>query len=98
MTDVVDKVAKAILKARYYDREPEMYGNNLDSFFSENIDEKHMIIAKDEARSAIESMRDAIPNDEMMSAMWSMSYCNTKESFYSCWSSMIDAALKGEAQ
>jgi len=49
------------------------------------------------ARAAIEAMCDAEPTDRMMSAMWSLSYSNTKESFATCWRAMIDAALKEKA-
>ena len=59
----IDEVARAILKARFYDCEPEMYGNDLDAFFRE-IDADHIVDAHDEARAAIEAMRE--PTLEMM--------------------------------
>lgn len=56
--DDVMRVARAILKARFYDCEPEMYGSVEEFFasmFSEHVDE-----AVQEARAAIEAMRPAI--------------------------------------
>lgn len=50
------------------------------------------------AAFAIEAMRDVEPTDEMMSAMWSLRFANSKQSFEACWRAMIDAALKGEAE
>lgn len=56
--DDVMRVARAILKARFYDCEPEMYGSVEEFFasmFSEHVDE-----AVQEARAAIEAMQPAI--------------------------------------
>lgn len=61
----IDEVARAILKARFYDCEPEMYGNDLDAFFRE-IDADHIVDAHDEARAAIEA--NARPSTAMIDA------------------------------
>ena len=47
----------------------------------------------DDARAAIEAMRDAEPSGTMMSALWSAKVSNTKESFAECWRAMLNAAL-----
>jgi hypothetical protein len=54
---MIERVARAILKARFYDCEPDMY-NGLDGFYHE-IDEEHVEDARREARAAIEAMRSA---------------------------------------
>lgn len=56
MSEMIERVARAILKVRFYDPEPQMY-SGLDNFFSD-IDEEHLIAARDEARAAIEAMRE----------------------------------------
>lgn len=57
--DMVARVARATLKARYYDCEPEMYGNDVDAFFA-GIDSDLVRDAEYEARAAIEAMQPAI--------------------------------------
>lgn len=62
MTTIPDdemRVARAILKARYYDCEPEMYGNDFNVFFA-SIDGDLVYAALDDAKAAIEAMQPAI--------------------------------------
>jgi len=49
---------------------------------------------EDDARAAIKALRDIEPTPNMMSAMWSLSFCNTRDSFVECWQALVDAALK----
>ena len=60
--DMVERVARAILKARYYDCEPEMYGNDVERFCDEMYSEFDDLVAESEheARAAIEAMQPAI--------------------------------------
>lgn len=60
----IEEVARAILKARYYDCEPEMYGNSLEGFFAA-IDPEHLEDARIEARAAIEAMREPTTDMKM---------------------------------
>lgn len=62
---MVERVARAILKRRYYDCEPEAYGNDVDGFIWK-LDPDHIFDANDEARAAIEAM--ANPTDSMVDA------------------------------
>ncbi|MDE2106770.1 MAG: hypothetical protein KGL39_56670 [Patescibacteria group bacterium] len=48
---IVGKVARGILKARFYDCEPEMY-ESLEAFFAE-MDPEHWDGAREEARAAL---------------------------------------------
>lgn len=57
--DMVERVARAILKARYYDCEPGMYGNDVGAFFA-GIDSDLVRDAEYEAKAAIEAMQPAI--------------------------------------
>ena len=57
--DMVERVARAILKARYYDCEPGMYGNDVGAFFA-GIDSDMVHDSEYEARAAIEAMQPAI--------------------------------------
>lgn len=59
--DMVERVARAILKARYYDCEPEMYGS-VERFYDEIYSEFDDLVAESEheARAAIEAMQPAI--------------------------------------
>jgi len=52
------------------------------------------IDATDLANVAIVAIRDFRPTKDMMSAMWSLKYSNTKESFEECWRAMIDAGVR----
>lgn len=54
---MIERVAQAILKARFYDCEPEAYGDSTETFFAE-IDDELVEGARDEARAAIEAMRE----------------------------------------
>lgn len=54
---MVEKVARAILKRRFYDCEPEAYGHREDTFW-EDLDPDHILDAHDEARAAIKAMRE----------------------------------------
>lgn len=49
--DLVERCARAILKSRFYDCEPQMYGS-LDAFF-ETIDAEHFHDARSEAADAL---------------------------------------------
>lgn len=55
--DMVTCVAQAILRRRYFDCEPDAYGNDFEVCIL-NLDPDHIIDAHDEARAAIEAMRD----------------------------------------
>ncbi|MGC4393720.1 hypothetical protein [Agrobacterium sp. M50-1] len=63
--NMIEKVAMAILKRRYYDPEPQMYGNDPEAFFYQ-LDPDHILDAHDEAKAAIEAMRE--PTPEMLEA------------------------------
>jgi hypothetical protein len=54
--DMIEKVARAILKARFYDIEEESYNCDLELFW-ESLDEEHCHDALYEARAAIEAMQ-----------------------------------------
>jgi hypothetical protein len=56
MNELVDGVARAILKVRFYDPEPEMY-DSLDSFWLE-LDEDHWLDGRQEAAAAIAAVQD----------------------------------------
>lgn len=50
---------------------------------------------KDEKKLAsdiMETIRSFPPTKDMMSAMWSLSYTNSKSSFEDCWKAIIDAS------
>lgn len=66
--NMIEKVALAILKCRYYDPEPQMYGNDPEAFFFQ-LDPDQTLDAHDEARAAIAAMRD--PTDAMVEALYS---------------------------
>ncbi len=51
----IERVARAILKARFYDCEPHMYGNDVGRFFGE-VDSELLCEARGEACAAIEEM------------------------------------------
>jgi hypothetical protein len=55
MNELVDGVARAILKVRFYDPEPDMY-DSLVSFWLE-LDEDHWLDARQEAEAAIAAVR-----------------------------------------
>lgn len=61
---MVERVARAILKARYYDCEPEHY-NGLEDFFA-TIDDELVHQARAEACAAIAAMRE--PSESMADA------------------------------
>lgn len=64
MTDTMkERIARAILKRRFYDCEPDMYGRDLERFFSE-IDPQHMHDARDEVEAVLAAMRD--PDEKML--------------------------------
>lgn len=60
---MVERVARAILKARFYDPEPDMYGHDLERFHRE-MDPDQADEAKREARSAILAIRE--PSEKMV--------------------------------
>lgn len=60
----LEKMARAILKRRWFDWEPEAYAS-LDAFYAE-IDHDHVQDARDEARAAVQAIRD--PDEEMIEA------------------------------
>jgi hypothetical protein len=55
MNELIDGVALAILKVRFYDPEPDMY-DSLDSFWLE-LDEDHWLDARQEAEAAIAAVQ-----------------------------------------
>ena len=57
-----ERIARAILKRRFYDCEPDMYGGDLERFFAE-IDSEHMHGARDEAEAVLDAMQS--PTTEM---------------------------------
>lgn len=67
--DMVERVARAILKARYYDCEPEMYGS-VERFYDEIYSEFDDLVAESEheARAVIEAMQPAILAERERSA------------------------------
>ena len=107
---MIERVARAILKRRFYDCEPDMYVD-LDWFFwvMENESAEIWSDAQAEARAAIEAMRE--PTPEMQAAIPAQSY--TIEHYHGSghhrefptlsagplgiWRAMIDQALKDEA-
>ena len=87
--NAIERAAKAILKVRFYDCEPDMY-DGLDGFFNE-LDGELFDGAKSEASAAIASMRD--PTDAMKEA------ADRDNTYYghvatNKYRAMIDAALK----
>lgn len=56
---MIERVARAILKARFYDYEPHAYGNSIDQFYRE-IDPDHVEASEYEARAAIEAVGDTL--------------------------------------
>jgi len=99
---MIERAARAILKARFFDCEPEAYGNDLEAFFA-GLDEQHAHEAEFEARAAIEAMRTMSP--AMLQAAQAKSevgtyICSNWGGAYSCleqmWAVQIDAALAEE--
>lgn len=64
--NMIERVARAILKVRFYDCEPDAYGYREETFWKE-LDPDHIIDAYDEARAAIKAMRE--PTQAMMVQM-----------------------------
>lgn len=95
MSEMVERVARAILKARFFDREPAAY-NSLGEFYR-TLDPEHIHEARDEARAAIEAMREptkamtAVHNDM---AGNELSWDADAECAAVVYRAMIDAALK----
>ena len=87
-----ERIALAILKRRFYDCEPDMYGNDLERFFAE-IDSEHMHGARDEAEAVLDAMR------EPTKPMYAAAYDALVPAFdaQAAWHAMIDAA-KAEGQ
>jgi hypothetical protein len=92
---MIERVARAILKSRWYDCEPDMYAS-LETFFDE-IDEEHIDQARQDARAAVEAMREL---DESMIMVGIEDHgwgdCEMSEMLFR-WQAMIDAA-KAEGQ
>lgn len=86
-----ERIARAILKRRFYDCEPDMYGGDLDRFFAE-IDSEHMHEARDEAEAVLDAMREPTG---IMALMGAGSI--ELPSIYGeiAWQVMIDAAKAG---
>jgi len=61
MSTMIERVVKAILKAQFYDCEPNMY-ESLDEFYR-TIDDEHIEAASYMARATIEAMKTAMEND-----------------------------------
>lgn len=64
MTDMIERVARAILKVQFYDGE-EIFYDGMDGFYRD-IDPDHYFTAMAMARAAIEAMRK--PTKEMLVA------------------------------
>lgn len=90
MSEMIERVAMAILKRRFYDCEPEVYNNDVNEF-AWKLDPDHIIDAHDEARAAIEAMRE--PSEEMKRAVAAQWGHRT----WSQYGEAIDAALKETA-
>lgn len=58
--NMIARVARAILKARFYDYEPGAYDNDLEKFFRV-VDQDHVEDAEYEARAAVAAMREPDP-------------------------------------
>lgn len=91
-SEMVERVARAILKRRFYDCEPEMYGTDLDQFYRD-LDPDHWFDAVAEASAAIEAMMT--PTDAMLKAGdipgWDDSV--TVDLAGEIWQAMLSAAL-----
>ena len=89
---MIERVARAILKRRFYDCEPDMYVD-LDWFFwvMENESGDIWSDAQDEARAAIEAMRE--PTEAMRAARFRVRGRGGQAE----WEAMIDQALKDDA-
>lgn len=58
MTDTMkERIARAILKRRFYDCEPDMYGRDLERFFAEHEDGL-MVEALDEAEAVLAAISE----------------------------------------
>jgi hypothetical protein len=58
-TSMREKIARAILRARFYDIEPHMY-DSLEAFFAE-IDEEHIASSQAEADAALDAIMEPTP-------------------------------------
>lgn len=93
--EMVSRVARAILKARFYDIEPDMYDHDIE-WFHESVYPEHKDDAEAEARAAIEAMRELSPgvfrimreDIEAISDGWFPS-----DGVKAVWENAIDAAL-----
>lgn len=99
-----DRITRAILKRRFYDCEPDMYGRDLERFFAE-MDEDTMHEARSEAEAVLDALRE--PDEAMVwhgaSAldhpsvfMGGPSHGN-KRNAQAAWQAMIDAAKAEDA-
>lgn len=101
MNTMVERVARAITQARFYDCEPEMYGNDIERFFTE-LDSDLMGVARIEARAAIEAMRE--PANAMLEYSGSMEGYDPEQGtipdhdHIAWWQTMIDAALSERSE
>ncbi len=86
---MIERVRDAILKAQYYDPEPEAYGHSLELFRASTYPE-HVDEATAMARAAIEAMMD--PTDRMIDA----GYEDVRGKPVATWKLMIRAALEAE--
>ena len=92
MTDTMkERIARAILKRRFYDCEPDMYGRDLERFFAEHEDGL-MVEAQDEADAVLDAMRE--PTERMIEGGVTADHGGTLGSrTIKCWQAMIDAAI-----
>lgn len=84
---MIEKVARALYAEEWDDKSSESW---------EEADEDERAAWLKSAKVAIKAMRDVEPNDTMMSAVWSMRAANTRDSFKTCWQSMLDAIIEDQ--
>ena len=87
-----ERIARAILKRRFYDCEPDMYGHDLERFFAE-IDSEHIHEARDEAEAVLEEIGE--PTQDMYFAAYETGV--PAHFVRPVWEAMIEAA-KAEGQ
>lgn len=90
---MIDNVTRAILKRRFYDCEPDMYGS-LDDFYTAvgpKLSSELWLTTREEACVAIAAMR--IPTASMRTAFWDADEASDA-GFVRGWSAAIDKLLE----